>query len=344
MKLKYTMMITLIVTILFTGCNQNSTGPEGADYSASFEKVWNDVDSNYSYFIHKQIDWDDVKIRYEPLARSPATYDFFINDILKCMLGELHDLHVSIQDKDGHYIAPYTRDVFANYRFDSAFYSTYISGPVFTSDEYIACGSIHQTIGYVLIASWTSSSSGDVDEFLAMFDNEETRYENMTGLIIDVRPNGGGSDALAKKVASRFADGTKTYEYVKYRNGPGHDDFTALQALSFSPAGPWQYTGPVALLIGEKCMSSNESFILMMSTLDHVTTIGDTTGGSSGNPGEFSLEDGTTYRISRWISYKPDMTILEDTGIYPDIPVAETASLVNGRDMVLEKAIEILQQ
>jgi C-terminal processing protease CtpA/Prc len=90
-------------------------------------------------------------------------------------------------------------------------------------------------------------------------------------------------------------------------------------------------------------MSSNESFILMMSSLQNVTTIGDTTRGSSGNPQEYSLEDGTKYKISSWVAYKADQTILEDVGIFPDIVIDPSQSIINGRDMVLERAIEILQ-
>ncbi|MDQ7065971.1 MAG: hypothetical protein Q9P90_17210 [candidate division KSB1 bacterium] len=36
------------------------------------------------------------------------------------------------------------------------------------------------------------------------------------------------------------------------------------------------------------------------------------------------------------------MIVLEDVGIFPDIPIPADGSVVNGRDSVLEKAIEIL--
>ncbi len=128
----------------------------------------------------------------------------------------------------------------------------------------------------------------------------------------------------------------------RYRNGPNHNDFSSIHERRFSPSGDWQFTRPVAVLIGDRCVSSSESFILMMTTLEHVITIGDTTRGSSGNPREFRLGDGTRYTIPRWVAYKTDMTVLEDVGIFPDIPIPADSSVVNRQDRVLEKAIEIL--
>jgi C-terminal processing protease CtpA/Prc len=81
----------------------------------------------------------------------------------------------------------------------------------------------------------------------------------------------------------------------------------------------------------------------MMSVLDHVKTIGDTTQGSSGNPQEYSLEDGTQYTISSWVAHRADQTAFEDIGLFPDIPIPASESIVNNHDRVLEKAIEILE-
>jgi C-terminal processing protease CtpA/Prc len=80
-----------------------------------------------------------------------------------------------------------------------------------------------------------------------------------------------------------------------------------------------------------------------MSALDHVTTIGDTTRGSSSNPQEYTLEDGTRYTISSWVACKADQTILEDVGLFPDIPIPACESIVNNRNVVLERAIELLE-
>ena len=41
-------------------------------------------------------------------------------------------------------------------------------------------------------------------------------------MIVDVRMNGGGNDALAFSIASRFFDVPRLVRYVRYRSGPAH--------------------------------------------------------------------------------------------------------------------------
>ena len=45
------------------------------------------------------------------------------------------------------------------------------------------------------------------------------------------------------------------------RNGSNHTNLTAKSERVVSPQGPWRYHSPVVLLIGQECMSSNESFV-----------------------------------------------------------------------------------
>jgi hypothetical protein len=55
-------------------------------------------------------------------------------------------------------------------------------------------------------------------------------------------------------------------------------------------------------------MSSNESFIAMMSGSRNVTIMGDRTCGSSGNPKIVKLPLDMTVSVPRWIDYLPDGT------------------------------------
>ncbi|MBN2010574.1 hypothetical protein JW960_14605 [candidate division KSB1 bacterium] len=343
--MKKSFLFLVIFSLCIFACDKDepTTTPVTTDYFPAFEQVWNDFDQHYSYFIHKGINWDSLKTVYEPLAKTTHSYRIFMNDVLKEMLTELKDLHVNLFDKNGEYVLLYSRDVDNNYNYDTHFYTSYfLDGVTITTNHAGGIGVIDGSIGYIGIGSWSTSYQDDISEIESIFDARRSEFENYKGFIIDVRMNSGGSDVLAKIIASRFADKTALYEYTKTRKGPDHDDFYNPVARHIVPAGSWQFTKPVVVLIGERCMSSNESFILMMSALDHVTTIGDTTRGSSGNPLLYSLDDGTTYRIPSWVAYKPDMTVLEDTGIFPDITIDASESIIDGRDMVLEKAIEML--
>ncbi|MEJ2545015.1 MAG: S41 family peptidase, partial [Calditrichaceae bacterium] len=311
------------------------------DYSDEFQTVWQDFDLNYSYFTYKQINWDSLKSVYQPLVEEEVTYNYFITSVLAPMLTELRDIHVRLYFSNGNQVQLYSRPAVVNFDYTDQFYSKYISDINQTSGKVFTWGSIADSIGYLLISNWINSA--DTEEFLNTFDSHKDAFNRFKAFLIDVRPNGGGNELLAQNIAGRFIEHTETYAYRKVRNGPNHDDFSAFSSNDISPAGTWQFIKPVALLIGQGCVSSNEAFVLMMMTQDHVTSIGDTTRGASGNPGVFNLEDGTEYHLSRWVAYKTDQTILEDVGIFPDIAIPASQSIVGDRDMVLEKAIELLR-
>src|SRR5205823_12402326 len=131
--------------------------------------------------------------------------------------------------------------------------------------------------------------------------------------------NGGGSEDLAMEVAGRFLSKPFVYAYSQFRNGLAHTNLTARNPRQVGPRGPWRYNRPVVLLIGQKCMSSNESFIAMMSGDPDVTTMGDHTCGSSGNPRMINLPLEITVGIPRWIDYLPDGTPLDERGFQPQI-------------------------
>ena len=62
-------------------------------------------------------------------------------------------------------------------------------------------------------------------------------WRDSPALIIDVRMNPGGSSLPALSIAARFVDEPRTYEFVRYRNGPAHSDLTSLQPHTVVPRG-----------------------------------------------------------------------------------------------------------
>jgi C-terminal processing protease CtpA/Prc len=186
--------------------------------------------------------------------------------------------------------------------------------------------------------------SGDQSLWSQSIDVIINTLKDCKGIIVDIRNNGGGNDALGNVVAGRFADQQRIYSYIRWRNGPGHSDFTEYQAATIPPQGTRQFTKPVALLTNRHCFSSAEGTILMMKALPNVTVIGDTTGGGSANPIALTLPNGWSYRVSRWIQYTAQKTVFEGKGLPPDIPLwISPADSAAGRDAILEKAIQFLR-
>jgi C-terminal processing protease CtpA/Prc len=101
----------------------------------------------------------------------------------------------------------------------------------------------------------------------------------------------------------------------------------------------------VLLLIGEGCISSNESFVGMMAGATNVTTMGAPTAGSSGNPVEIKLPLDITVGMPMWIAYLPDGTPLDERGIQPQIKFEPQPGAFEGnRDDLLAAALERLRQ
>jgi C-terminal processing protease CtpA/Prc len=194
-------------------------------------------------------------------------------------------------------------------------------------------------IGYLAIFGW--SDAGIPEECDAALE----KMHDTRGLILDVRVNGGGDELTAAKVAGRFLEKEFVYAYSQYRNGSGHTNLTEKYERNAAPREPWRYHRPVLLLIGQKCMSSNESFIGMMTGDPQVTTMGDHTCGSSGNPAIVRLPMDMSVSVPQWIDYLPDGTPLDERGFQPQIPFKTGAGAFEGdRDDLLAAALARMGQ
>jgi hypothetical protein len=296
----------------------------------AFDSLWTRYDRIYPYFSHKGVDWNAARSQFRPAAANARTAAE-LADITHRMLGPLRDVHAWTVTPSGATIPSYTPQAFVNWR------RSVWDAQLQQHDRRNQAGrwgyAWFGRVPYVYFESWGADFSP------AAFDAALDEFRESPGLIIDVRMNGGGSDALAFKVANRFFDQSRTFAYVRYRMGNGHDDFTSALARTGTPGGAWQFVKPTLLLVGRGSFSSTESFVLALGVLPNVTVVGDTTGGGSGNPATFMLAGGWSYSLPRWIEYDSEMRVIEWSGIAPDrvIP-ASVADFDAGRDPVLDFA------
>lgn len=307
----------------------------------NFETLWKEFDARYSFFEIKHINWDSLYTVYRPQV-SNLTGDSRLFQVMSSMLDHLKDGHVSLVTPVGSYfyVEWYSR-------YPTNFLGTTVVGRYLNTDfgttagGYMRFGRIGSDLGYLYIGP---NLSGDQATWTRAIDAIIDSLKDTRGIVVDLRSNGGGNDGLGMIVASRFADEMGIYSYVRYRNGPKHSDFTDYQARTIEPQGARQYTRRVALLTNRRCFSSAEGTILMFRALEHVTVIGDTSGGGSANPISLQLPNGWTYRVSRWIQYTAQKKVFEGTGLPPDIPLwIGAADSVEGRDTILERAIQHLR-
>jgi hypothetical protein len=317
------------------GCVGSIVGTDAPNTPAGvFDVVWRDFDQNYSFFQVKHIDWADVHARYAPQAAAAASIAD-VAPIIGRMFAELHDPHVDLTLGAGSVLRSVAFDSIHTYFSVTNIQLLYVPTSTVTASHFIRYGRISPNAGWIWISSFGGSGwTHEIDDAIQALGN-------VRSIIVDVRDNGGGSSSNAEDIAARFADQARTFGYVRWRNGPAHDDFTDYIAKTIGPGGT-HFGGTVVVMTNRKCVSATEDFVLAMRSIPGVRFVGDTTMGGMGNPLLRELPNAWTYRLPHWIQYGPAKEIYEGIGITPDVVVrASAADSTLGRDMQIERALVI---
>ncbi len=102
-----------------------------------------------------------------------------------------------------------------------------------------------------------------------------------------------------------------------------------------------RFGGQVVVLMGARCMSSNEAFLLMMRAAG-ATLVGQRSFGASGNPRSYDLGQGVRVTLPSWRAMTAQGDPVEGVGIEPDIEVDQAPREGGRRDPVLEAAMRAL--
>jgi hypothetical protein len=319
---RYKAIAACILAAATFGCAGSIVGADASpNQSAVFDEVWQQFDLHYSFFQLKQINWDSLGAYYRPLALQAATDQEFAS-VISRMLRELRDVHVTLTPTGTRSTLTYASpmDTIPAYYNDNVVFQHYVTSSTLSATGHLRYGMLTASIGYIRIpsfgdAGWASEIDAALDQMRAA-----------TKIVVDVRNNYGGDYRLAADIAGRFADHSRTFGYLKYRNGPSHSDFTPYATETVSPSGPRQFTGPVYVLSNRRDFSSAEDFILAMRSLPNTTVVGDTTAGASGGPIVRELSNGWTYQLSEWIEYTSDKQTFEGVGLAPNYFARGTAT------------------
>jgi carboxyl-terminal processing protease len=101
---------------------------------------------------------------------------------------------------------------------------------------------------------------------------------------------------------------------------------------------------PLVILIDGSTASASEIVAGALRDRDRAILIGTTTFGKGSVQLVYDLSDGSSIHVTsaRW--YTPDRHLIDHQGLEPDIVVVPTEeAIANGRDEVLERAVEYLQ-
>jgi hypothetical protein len=290
----------------------------------AFDRLRTDVLTRYSHRDRLQLDWRAEFAAAEPGFRAATTPAAFAR-AAAALLSRARDPHISVQ-VGAAFLPTCRRDVTPN--FDPQRLAATVPNLTRLS-ETVWTGAFPDGVGYILVTGWPGGPDGA--RALEPAAEALTKFAAAPGLIVDVRPNGGGDELAARSIAARFIDKPRVYSRNDVVDPDAPGGFTGMIDRIVEPApagaGP-RVTATTAVLIGPACLSSNESFIAMMrpgpaspGERSPATLVGATTGGSSGNPRPFDLGIDATVMLPSWRDYLVDGTPLEGRGITPDIAV-----------------------
>ena len=174
---------------------------------------------------------------------------------------------------------------------------------------------------------------------------------NIPGLIIDLRHNGGGNGYLARQMAGYFFS-----EELETGNTGYYDDSTGEFYFDpgdidrmIPPRQELQYHGLITALVGPACASACEFFAYALTLEDRARVVGMyPTAGAGGSIEDFIMPPGVTVRFTIGRAVNPEGEIhVEGKGIVPDVPVPLTeenflALYRDGEDIVLQAALDAI--
>lgn len=187
-------------------------------------------------------------------------------------------------------------------------------------------------IAYVSINRFGGTTTKEVRDAVQKFSKDE----DLAGLIVDVRFNGGGYLEKAIDLSSMFMRKGKVVSVARRNGDPTHHYVTG------SPIMP---DIPMVVLINEGSASASEILAGALQDSGRATVIGVQSFGKGTVQEVFELVGGSSVRITtaKWLT--PSGNDLGEDGIVPDIEVERTREqIIDKQDPQLDAALELLSK
>lgn len=187
------------------------------------------------------------------------------------------------------------------------------------------------TIGHIQISHFGDS------EAVEMFDRVLEELADTTGLVLDVRSNGGGDTAVARPIMGRFISERRQYAWMARREG---DDMGERWPEYVEPRGV-SYTGPVVIVVDRFSVSMAEGFAMGMHGMGRAQIVGTPMAGLGAAIGRVNLSNlGVSAQISTEPVYHLDGTPRWE--LVPDVLVDVVSAPPGRGDPILDAALETL--
>ena len=237
---------------------------------ALFESFWTTFDTDFANFEERGIDWDARYHTYRPMVNQNTTDEELYN-IMKELISVLGDTHIkfTVPGKTVYTPNPYHGERIEDELFDLGLIkSNYLTEEVKEYDDGYLVQSRIDNIGYL----WFK---GIGTNFLSI-DDVLDQFNDVDGLILDLRHNGGGDFTYAYSEMGRFTSEERYVNSSRTKNGKGKDDFTQWYDWSIHPATPY-FDKSLVMLTDRYTVSAGERATMAFMTLPNLVHMGDST-------------------------------------------------------------------
>jgi len=341
--------------------------PPRDDPEFVFDVFWSTFEEHYAFFGLKGVDWAAMYETHRSRVRRRSEPDDLF-DVLVEMARPLRDAHVELHGERRHFDASAATDLHARLAAeldrsgDDRDLSMYLadlrewqrdtirerylaSGLRSEGNRSIEWGWLAGGTGYLNLRAMagTSGAIGRPARDLEAVDRAMALVLEDLGaadtLVVDLRFNGGGYDAVALRLAGHLADRKRVAFSKAARQGSGT---TGRQAVTLEPLGDVRFAGRLVLLTSGLTASAAEVFVLALLQHPRLVLVGEATHGILSDAMERHLPNGWRFTLSNEVYFAADGELYEHTGVPPhvEVPFLDAEGRERGCDPMLDLVLE----
>ncbi|MGL5837434.1 MAG: S41 family peptidase [Sphingorhabdus sp.] len=309
---------------------------ESKDPFVNFDSLWQQFYDHYGLFDLKKSDWLKVYREFRPRVTATMTDDALWAVITE-MLQTLDDGHVNLSGPDRSWYPKRNRSLqqALNGKNEDEFVSAawerlpklHVRRHLeFAFENRLAWGEVDKSVAYLAINKMRTvdhddgSLQSEVSQIEEIFDTKIGPFlAKYPKLIVDLRVNDGGADAVALAIASRLAAG-KCLAFRKISLGLGSMS-TGANVYTEPAVGKAPLETSIVILTSPQTASASEIFLLAMKAQPNVQLIGERSWGVFSDEWAGRMPNGWAFTMSNERYVDPAGRDYEGVGIDPDIEV-----------------------